>query len=327
MQRKKKKISVDRLISLSAFLFLTLFFSIQAQSQALFVKNNAPYYLNILQPDFEQFDFYNGKDYNITICTQYSNIMAYSFIDNPELENPISFDMETLSIITKIEKRLTAYSSVYAEIPVIYHWKGMFDSLIENYHDVVGFSNGGRELVENNQFVFQIGEINKTTSIAGIGDITLGYNIFKIGDISNFRFNFSVFCKLPVSSVSNGLSSGSFDFGFGINGINYLKQTKIFYGLGYLNYGNPDKKYVSRLDQSGYLYFGITYVFNDKINFTGQLYLQSSPYNTGFDRMDDYMAMLTIGMQYKDYQVSFTEDVFTYTAPDITLTITRKFRF
>ena len=326
MQKERKKISVDRLCRLSAFLFI-ITLSQTVFPQSLFIKNNAPFYLNILQPDFEQFDFYNGKKYNTIFCTQYSNIMAYSFIDNPELNKDIAFDMETLSVITKVEMRLTAYSSVYAEIPVIYHWKGMFDSLIENYHDVVGFNNGGRELVENNQFVFRIGEINKTTSAAGIGDITLGYNIFKIKDITNFRFNISFFCKLPVASVSYGLSSGSFDLGFGFNGQNNFNNFECFYGLGYINYGNPDKKYVNSLDESGYLYIGLSYKIQDNLKAIGQLYLQSSPYNTGFKRMDDYMAMFALGLQYKDYQVSFTEDVFTYTAPDITVTFTRKIRF
>lgn len=326
MQKKRKKTLVDRLCRLSAFLLLTIL-SQAVFAQSLFIKNNAPYYLNILQPDFEQFDFYKGKKYNITLSTQYSNIMAYSFIDNPELDKDIAFDMETFSLTAKIETRLTAYSSVYVEIPFIYHWKGMFDSLIENYHDYVGFNNGGRELVRNNQFVYRIGEIDKTTSSAGIGDITVGYNIYKVRDITNFRFNISVFCKLPVASVSDGLSSGSFDFGFGVNGQNNFNNFQFFYGLGYINYGNPDKKYVNTLDESGYLYLGLTYKIRENLKAITQVYLQSSPYNTGFDRMDDYMAMFALGIQYKDYQISFTEDVFTYTAPDITITFTKKIRF
>ncbi len=326
MQKERKKTLVDRLCRLSAFLLLTIL-SQTVFSQSLFIKNNAPYYLNILQPDFEQFDFYNGKKFNITFCTQYSNIMAYSFIDNPQLDKDIAFDMETFSLTAKIETRLTAYSSVYVEIPFIYHWKGMFDSLIENYHDYVGFNNGGRELVRNNQFVYRIGEIDKTTSSAGIGDITVGYNIYKVRDITNFRFNVSVFCKLPVASVSDGLSSGSFDFGFGLNGQNNFNNFQFFYGLGYINYGNPDKKYVNTLDESGYIYFGLSYKIKEDLKAITQLYLQSSPYDTGFDRMDDYMAMFALGIQYKDYQISFTEDVFTYTAPDITVTFTRKIRF
>ncbi len=326
MQKERKKTLVDRLCRLSAFLLLTIL-SQTVFAQSLFIKNNAPYYLNILQPDFEQFDFYNGKKFNITFCTQYSNIMAYSFIDNPQLDKDIAFDMETFSLTAKIETRLTAYSSVYVEIPFIYHWKGMFDSLIENYHDFVGFNNGGRELVRNNQFVYRIGKIDKTTSSAGIGDITVGYNIYKVRDITNFRFNVSVFCKLPVASVSDGLSSGSFDFGFGVNGQNNFNNFQFFYGLGYINYGNPDKKYVNRLDESGYLYFGLSYKIKENLKAITQLYLQSSPYDTGFDRMDDYMAMFALGIQYKDYQISFTEDVFTYTAPDITVTFSRKIRF
>ncbi len=327
MPRKRKRISVDRLLSLSAFLFTIILYSPTVFSQSLFIKNNAPFYLNILQPDFEQFDFYNGNKFNITLCTQYSNIMAYSFIDNPELDKDIAFDMETMSIITKAEMRLTAYSSLYIEIPIIYHWKGMFDSLIENYHDYVGFNNGGRELVKNNQFVFRIGEINKTTSSFGFGDLTLGYNIYKVKDITTFRFNVSVFCKIPVASVSDGLSSGSFDFGFGVNAENNFNKFQLFYGLGYINYGKPDKKYVNTLDESGYFYIGLSYRFNQELKAISQIYLQSSPYNTGFDRMDDYMAMFALGIQYRDYQISFTEDVFTYTAPDITVTFTRKFRF
>ncbi len=327
MLKKRKKTSVNRYLCLILFSFFTIIFGGVLRAQSLFVKNNAPFYLNILQPDFEQFDFYNGKEYNITVTTQYSNIIAYSFIDNPELDKDIGFDMETLTIFARVEKRFTAYSSFFVEMPVIYHWKGIFDSLIENYHDFVGFNNGGRDLVKDNQFVFRIGEINKNTSIFGIGDITAGYNIFKIGDITSFKCNFSIFCKIPVSSVKDGLSSGSIDFGFGFNGMNNFKNWDLFYGAGFISYGNPDKKYVNSLDSSGYMYFGTGYTFKNNFKTIVQIYLQSSPYSTGFDRMDDYMAMLSIGIQYKEYQLSFTEDVFTYTAPDITVTFTRKYRF
>lgn len=311
---------------LTAFIFLFLA-PFQSISQSLFVKNNFPIYNTILQPSFQQFDFYNGKNYNFNILFQYSNSFVNSDIDSNNLEDSIIFDMETAYNLFKGEKRLNAYSSIYMEIPFTYNWKGAFDSTIENYHSLLGFSNGGRENYPKNTFRYKFGELDLTNPSGGLGDITVGYSIFKIKDISSFRFAFSMFFKIPTGSVTKGLSSGSFDYGVKTSFSNIFKYFQIDYGFGWILYGSPDKTYSTQLTNSGFGYIAFSSKITENIKGVMQLYLASSPFNTGYNRVDDYQAMLSIGLNWKDWQISFSEDVFTYTAPDIMVSVNKKFRF
>lgn len=334
MQRKNLKnyhsLKIKKIFKKRLFITLTAFFLFGLQSvfaQSLNVRNNFPTYNLVAQPSFEQFDFYNGEKYNFNVLFQYSNTFAYSEIDNPNLENNIIFDMETAYFLLKGEKRLNAYSSFFMEIPVIYNWKGAFDSLIENYHNTVGFSNGGREDYPKNQFHYKFGDLDLTDSQAGISDITFGYSIFKIKDISSFRFAFSFFCKIPTGAVDKGLSSGSFDYGIKATFSNIFSYFQIDYGFGFVMYGSPDHKINTTLTNSGFGYFSLSSNITENLKGVMQLYLASSPFNSGFKRIDDYEAMLSIGLIYKNWQISFSEDVFTYTAPDIMVSVNRKFKF
>ncbi len=293
----------------------------------LFVKNNSPAYLWVLSPSVEQFDFYNGSEWNGLLLSQYSSMYAISAIDQPGLARPVALDMETLSIFGRLEWRLNAFSSVYAELPLVYNWKGMFDSVIENYHDIIGVNNGGREFRPKNEFAFQFGDLNLHGPEGGIGDIKLGLNIFKVRDISRFRFAFSVFCKLPTGNPGKGLGSGSFDVGAQVSFSNIFDRFQLDYGFGFINPGSPDSRLETTLDSMGFGYLGVSAKVFREIRAVVQLYLSSSPYHTGYNRLDDYQAMLTIGAVWRDWQFSFSEDVFTYTAADITVSVTRKFRF
>ncbi len=261
------------------------------------------------------------------MLSQYSSMYAVSDFDQPGLESPVEFDMETFSIFGRFERRLNAFSSVYAEIPVIYNWKGIFDSIIENYHNIIGVDNGGREFRLDNQFAFRFGSLNLTGPEMGLGDVKVGVNIFKIGDISNFRFAFSLFCKLPTGNAAKGLGSGSFDIGAQVSFSNNFDRFQLDYGFGFINPGSPDERLNTTLNSMGFGYMAVsTRVYRD-VQAVVQLYLSSSPYDTGYNRLDDYQAMLTIGAIWRDWQFSFSEDVFTYTAADITVSVTRKFRF
>jgi len=320
-------LEIKRLLPCVAVFFFIFAVSFSSYSQSLFVKNNFPVYNAIAQPSFEQFDFYNGNEYNFNILFQYSNTFAYSEIDSPELENPVIFDMETAYTLFRGEKRLTAYSSIYVELPFTYNWKGGLDSVIENYHNLFGFSNGGREQYPKNLFKYKFGNLNISDSVEGVGDITIGYTVFKVKDISSFRFAFSFFFKLPTGSVDKGLSSGSFDTGGKIAFSNIFNYFQIDYGFGWIMYGSPKHEFKESLSNSGFGYITLSSHITEKIKGVVQLYIASSPYDTGYNRIDDYQAMLSVGVLWEDWQFSFSEDVFTYTAPDITVSINRKFKF
>ncbi len=317
--------TVERLAYLLILFAATL--PVTAGGGPLFVRNNSPVYLNLAAPPVNDFSFYEGNRWDLDVLTQYSSMFADSQVDGIELETPIMLDMETLSVTVRAERRINAFSSVYVDVPMISHWQGAFDSFIENYHDIVGLSNGGREQVPEDRFAYRLRELDLTESTAGVGDIQLGYTIYKVRDISRFRFAFTVFAKIPTGAVSDGFSSGSLDFGAGVAMSNRFDRFQLDYGFGMVAHGDPDRRYAATLDDTGYGYMAVSGIIWNEIEGVVQLLLSSSPYNTGYHRLDDYQAMLTIGVRWRDWEFSFSEDVFSYTAPDISVSVMRRFRF
>ncbi len=301
--------------------------SARADGGPLFVRNSNPVYLAVSAPPVNRFDFYDGSTWHATILSQYASMFADSEVDGVELENPISLDMETFSIVGRLERRINAFSSFSVEVPVVAHWKGVFDGLIENYHDLVGLGNGGRERVPHDRFAYRLGELDLDGPEMGIGDLQLAYSIYKVRDISRFRFSFTVFCKVPTGSVADGLSSGSLDFGAAVSMANVFDQFRLDYGFGMTSYGGPDERFTDTLDDTGFGYVAVSGRIWREFEGVVQLYLSSSPFDTGYDRLDDYQAMLTIGVRWRDWEFSFSEDVFTYTAPDIMVSVSRTYRF
>ncbi len=299
----------------------------RADGGPLFVRNSSPVYLAIAAPPVNRFDFYDGSTWHATVLSQYASMFADSEVDAVQLESPISLDMETFTLIGRVERRINAFSSFSVDVPVVAHWKGMFDGLIENYHDVVGLSNGGREAVPHDRFAYRMGELDLDGPEMGLGDIQLAYSIYKVRDISRFRFSFTMFCKIPTGSVANGLSSGSMDFGVAVSMANIYEKFRLDYGFGMTSYGSPDRRFTDTLDDTGFGYVAVSGRVWREFEAVAQLYLSSSPFRTGYDRLDDYQAMLTIGVRWREWEVSFSEDVFTYTAPDIMVSVSRTVRF
>ena len=308
-------------------IFLAAALPVMAGGGPLFVRNNSPVYLTLAAPPTTDFSFYSGYRWKLDVLTQYSSMFADSVTDGVSLSSPVSLDMESLTVSFRLERKINAYSSVYMDVPTIMHWAGMFDNLIEHYHDVVGLSNGGRDQVPHDHFAYRSGNLDLEDSQAGIGDIQVGYTIYKIRDISRFRFAFTLFAKLPTGSVANGLSSGSIDFGAAVAMSNRFDSFQLDYGFGMVAHGDPDRRYATSLDDTGFGYAALSSEIWNEIEGVIQVMLSSSPYRTGYDRLDDYQALLTIGVRWGSWEVSFSEDIFSYTAPDITLSINRKIRF
>lgn len=299
----------------------------RADGGPLFVRNNNPAYLALAAPPVTGFEFYDGSTWHISVVSQYASMFADSTVDGVQLDTPISLDMETFSLVGRVERRINAFSSFTMEVPLAVHWKGMFDGLIENYHDLVGLNNGGREQVPHDRFSYRLGELDLDGPEMGIGDIQLAYSIYKVRDISRFRFSFTVFCKIPTGSVRHGLSSGSVDFGAVVSMANIFDRFRLDYGFGMTTYGSPDRRFTDTLDDTGFGYVAVSARIWRELEGVAQIYLSSSPFDTGYDRLDDYQAMLSIGIRWRDWEVSFSEDVFTYTAPDIMVSVSRTYRF
>lgn len=118
-----------------------------------------------------------------------------------------------------VQRRMSDYWSVYLTIPYINYGKGAFDSVIEGFHDAIGFSQQGRDLVPRDRFniVYRIGDVefaqlNRTVS-GGFGDPVLGLRY----SLPQPRFGWDVVVEIAAKIAVGGerflLSTGEHDLG------------------------------------------------------------------------------------------------------------------
>ena len=118
-----------------------------------------------------------------------------------------------------VQRRLNDYWSTYLTIPYIRYESGVFDSAIESFHDAIGFSQQGRDLVARNEFqiVYGIGDVSfaqlDQQTKGGFGDPVLGVRY----SLPQPRFGWDVVVELAAKIAVDGerflLSTGENDYG------------------------------------------------------------------------------------------------------------------
>ena len=118
-----------------------------------------------------------------------------------------------------VQRRLSNYWSVYLTIPYIHYGEGALDSTIESFHDVIGFSQQGRDLVARNRFqlVYGIGDVSFSQldreTNGGFGDPVVGARY----SLPEPRFGWDVVVEFAAKIAVDGerflLSTGENDYG------------------------------------------------------------------------------------------------------------------
>jgi hypothetical protein len=118
-----------------------------------------------------------------------------------------------------VQWRTSEYWSVYLTIPYIHYGGGAFDATIEGFHDVIGFSQQGRDLLSRDRFaiVYGIGDVEfaqlDRSVDGGFGDPVIGVRY----SLPQPRFGWDVVAELAAKIAVDGerflLSTGEHDLG------------------------------------------------------------------------------------------------------------------
>jgi len=114
---------------------------------------------------------------------------------------------------------LTRNLDAFVNIPYFVFTGGIFDGVIEGFHDAIGATQAGRDLVARDQFQILIpysgGEVVllEPPSSGGFGDPVLGLRYAWPVLGNGWRVGLEVAAKIPVAESGALLSSGSADYG------------------------------------------------------------------------------------------------------------------
>lgn len=146
--------------------------------------------------------------------------IANNFTADKSADESLLFDGETSRITFSLRRGLSDYWEAGIDIPVVSHQGGMFDGLIENWHNTFGLPQGGRNDAPRNRLHYsyqQEGEkkegLNFSNSGTGIGDtsVYLAYQLTR--DTPSRRYiALRGGVKFPSGDTDNLRGSGGTDF-------------------------------------------------------------------------------------------------------------------
>jgi len=183
----------------------------------LTIRNQNPIYLQTLNLTPTDAHILPRGTLELRIDFGYSNI----FEQGSSMTNSFMEDMELSRIALHANYPVKDDLQVGIEVPFIQMWHGFLDGFIQDFHNIFGFPNAGRENWPNNKFHFYfnsngqtIYSVNSQTPNLGDISIRLKHQVREerwANPAIAWFFDF----KFPTGRKSRGLGNGGGDYGFG----------------------------------------------------------------------------------------------------------------
>ncbi|MBT5031417.1 MAG: DUF3187 family protein [Proteobacteria bacterium] len=106
------------------------------------------------------------------------------------------------------------------ELPLIHHGGGKLDNLVEEFHDLFGFNQRGRERVAQNLLIYQyerngVRQFSVDQPSTGVGDVSL-LIAKQLGSNPGAQTSLRAQLKLPTGDSARLMGSGAWDTSLGI---------------------------------------------------------------------------------------------------------------
>ena len=220
------------------------------------------------------------------------------------------------------------------DIPVVGHASGILDNAIENWHDVIGASNGNRRGPSNQLGFRYSGTGNDSYELSdsslGIGDIqlTAAMPIRRADDSNGLSIAVRSSIKLPTGEAEELRGSGATDVSFGLHAsgrrLLWKRDLDISGFAGVLLLGDGDV--LTGIQHSTVPYGGIaaTWWATDRFGITTQLYAEGEYFDSDLAELGGNSLQLAVGFDYRlpgsgtSFLLSIVEDAApsTTTTPD-----------
>lgn len=174
--------------------------------------------------------------------------VAYSSIEEVQTTSgdEIRFDGELLQATFTGRYGLGERADLEIELPFLYASAGFLDSFVEDFHELFGLPDGGRDLQEDDQYAMELRADG--TELYSLDEGELGLMDVPIFLTSSVRpedehgpgvaLRFGV--ELPTGSQSSGFGNGGIDFGGGILLEKSLARWTLTAGADYTVPAQPD---------------------------------------------------------------------------------------
>ncbi len=292
--------------------------------EPLYVKNLSPVAGLLGLPS--QRDAATTDAGTFALATHFS--VANNYVSELRGDERLNLDGETLRLALEARYGLAERWDLQLEVPWLDHSGGHLDSLIDNWHDFWGMSDGGRSDVDRDLLEYSYTGPGTAflfdDDASGLGDISLSLSYELYGD------------DLAAASVVLGYKFGSGDdddfTGSGaddafvalrFSGDHLADLPLRWHGqLGYLRAGDSDLLEDAQESDIWFAGLSMDWVLGPRWSLLGQIDAHGAPMDSGITGVGDEGVMLALGARWRfaerwavDFQ--FVEDIAVETAPDI----------
>lgn len=254
--------------------------------------------------------------------------IASHYVEEARPDEALNFDGETIRIALEMRYAVAENWDLQLEVPWLDHSGGNLDSLIDNWHDFWGMSDGGRSNVPQDVLDYRYrgsDSFDLQDDSSGLGDSTLSLS-WRFYQKEASSAALAVGYKFATGDEDDFTGSGADDafLALRFSGDQLSDLPLRWHGqLGYLHAGKSDV--IANSQERDLWFAGLTvdWMINPAWSLIGQLDAHAAPTNSGIDGLGEDAIMLTVGGRWRFAEhwavdISVVEDVQVETAPDVT---------
>lgn len=246
-----------------------------------------------------------------------------------------AIDGESYFLTYSLRHGLTPWLEVGIDLPIVAHANGLFDNLIEGWHEMLGVSNKNRTGPSNQLFYSfessRIAPYELTSSTWGVGDIqvTAAMPLWESREAGRPVITLRSAVKLPTGDAATLRGSGAVDMSLGLyaSGMNMFANQKVsltgFGGVLFL--GSGDVLPEIQKNAVGFGGVAATWQLTERLDLTTQVYAQGAYFDSQLSILGDSSLQTAFGGSYHwpKHRLSLTfavvEDVFADATTDVAL--------
>ena len=311
---------------IAGLLFLALVIRPVAASEPLYAKNLSPVAGLSGLPSQRSAATLDRNSLGVAL---HSSIASH-YVADSSADEFLNLDGETLRFALELRYGLAQNWDVQLEVPWLDHSGGNLDSLINDWHDLWGMSDGGRSDVPDDLLDYRYAArggdgFSLQEDASGIGDVSVSLShAFYREDKSVASLVLGY--KFGTGDEEDFLGSGADDAFIAVrfSGVHLSDLPLSWHGqAGYLRAGDSDL--LENIQEQDLWFAGISIDWQvvERWSLIAQVDSHAAPVDSDITALGDDAVMLTVGGRWRFMQnwaldLSVVEDIRVETAPDVT---------
>lgn len=242
----------------------------------------------------------------------------------------VAFDGEVARASLRVRRGLGSRTDVEVELPALFASSGFLDRIVNEFHDLFGFPDQGREDAEDDQYRMRLrrgGDViyDLEEDRLGLGDVPVALtHRVRVEDEDGPGVAVRLGVELPTGSEDRGFGNGGVDWGAGVLAERSAGRWTFTGALDWTTNAQPDawRDADVAAKDLGHAQVGVEYRWSDRLSLLGQLYW-TSPMTRDFDVEEFNREILDLalgcawgGGEGPTWFAAFQEDVIAATGPD-----------